>query len=353
MKTAYALPDFANEWLMRSDRQVVLAVDSHTGGNPTRIVLSGIDLPAEIATVDATRAWLRDNADHWRRRLVHEPRGGGLTCAVLPVETKEDGCDIGAVILEPGSYPPMCGHCMIGFASVIIELELLPRLWAANPNETRFRIRTPAGPVGVTAHKDAGRFSTITLTNVESFVVRADECQIDGRVMPVELLYGGDYYISVDADSIGLSLDRDNATEIVRLARQLKATYTEGGVRDPISDELLDVYQVLFYRRDPTTNTRAKIVVVAPPGVIDRSPCGTGTSALFAKFVTEGAIEPHDVLTTESIIASTFTVTAEKVRNTKDRRYVTPLLTGRAYINGFLTIAADSEDVLADGFAPL
>lgn len=353
MKTAFSLPEFALEWLSKSDRQVLLAVDSHTGGNPTRIVLSGIDLPANITTVDATRAWLRDNADHWRRRLVHEPRGGGLTCAVLPVETNEDGCDIGAVILEPGSYPPMCGHCMIGFASVIIELGLLPGLWATSESETRFRIRTPAGPVGVTARREAGRFSTITLTNVGSFVVRSGDCHVDGRVMPLDLLYGGDYYICVDADSIGLSLDRDNATEIVRLARQLKAAYTRGGVRDPVSNELLDVYQVLFYRRDPSSTARAKIVVVAPPGVIDRSPCGTGSSALFAKFVTDGDIQPHDVLTTESIIGSTFTVTAEQVRDTQARRYITPLLTGRAYINGFLTIAADSEDALADGFAPL
>lgn len=352
MTSEFSLPRNAVEWLAREDRQVVLAVDSHTGGNPTRIVLSGVNLPGG-ATVDTARAWLRENADHWRRRLVHEPRGGGLTCAVLPIQTTEDGCDIGAVILEPGSYPPMCGHCMIGFASVIIELGLLPDLWAASGSETRFRIRTPAGPVGVTARKDAGRFSTITLTNVESFVVAAGECQVEGRSMPVELLYGGDYYITVDADKIDLSLDRSNATEIVRLARQLRAAYTDGGVRDPVSNELLDVYQVLFYRRDPNVARRAKIVVVAPPGVIDRSPCGTGSSALFAKLVTEGAIRPDESLTTESIIGSTFTVAAESVRDVGARRLVTPLLTGRAYINGFLTIAADAEDALADGFAPL
>lgn len=242
---------------------------------------------------------------------------------------------------------------MIGFASVIIELGLLPGLWAANENETSFRIRTPAGPVGVTARRSNGAFSTITLTNVESFVVCSETLAVDGRQMPVELFYGGDYYISVDADSIGLSLGRDNATEIVRLARLLKAAYTKDGVKDPLSGEELDVYQVLFYRRDINYTRRAKIVVVAPPGVIDRSPCGTGTSALFAKFVTNGEIQAHETLTTESIIGSTFTVTADHIRDTPGRHYVTPLLTGRAYINGFLTIAADSKDALADGFAPL
>ncbi|MFB9952952.1 proline racemase family protein [Rhizobium puerariae] len=330
-----------------------MAVDSHTGGNPTRIVLAGIDLPEHAQTVDAARIWLRDNADHWRRRLVHEPRGGGLTCAVLPIPSQEDGCDIGAVILEPGSYPPMCGHCMIGFASVIVEMDLLPDLWGADQNVAKFKIRTPAGPVGVTARRDGQKFTTITLTNVESFSVARSNVLVDDKVMPVELLYGGDYYISVDASKIGLSLDRANATEIVRVARRLREEYTRSGVHDPLTGNLLDVYQVLFYNHSDEQPDKAKIVVVAPPGVIDRSPCGTGTSALFAKLVTEGKLRPDDVLTTESIIGSTFRVTGEGYRKTGDRQFITPALTGRAYINGFLFIAADADDVLADGFAPL
>lgn len=350
---SHALPPAALEWLSRQDRQVLLAVDSHTGGNPTRIVLSGIDLPEHARTVDAARIWLRDHADHWRRRLTHEPRGGGLTCAVLPIPGREDGCDIGAVILEPGSYPPMCGHCMIGLASTIVEMDLLPDLWRENAEEARFSIRTPAGPVGATARREDGRFVSVTLTNVESCAVSSGSCLVEGREIPVELLYGGDYYISVDADRIGLPLERGAATEIVRLARLLRAAYAADGVRDPLTGDLLDVYQVLFYRRDPATPQKAKIVVVAPPGVIDRSPCGTGSSAIFAKLVSEGAIRPESVLTTESIIGSTFAVTAAGLREAPGRLFVRPALTGRAHINGFLTIAVDAEDPLADGFAPL
>ncbi len=353
MADNHALPPSVVDWLNRRERQVIFAVDSHTGGNPTRIVLSGIDLPAQAATVDSARRWLRDRADHWRRRLVHEPRGGGLTCAVVPIMSQEDGCDIGAVILEPGSYPPMCGHCMIGFASVIVELDLLPNLWRDSAGSTSFRIRTPAGPVGVTAKREGEKFTSVTLTNVESFVVGGGECLLEGHRVPVELLYGGDYYISVDAGRIGLALLRDNASEIVRLARLLRETYTREGVTDPLTGAALDVYQVLFYHYEPTQPLRAKIVVVAPPGVIDRSPCGTGTSALFAKLVTEGNVRPQETVTTESIIGSTFTVTAARVRSAGGRTFVTPALTGRAYINGFLTIAADSQDELADGFPPL
>ena len=353
MGANHALPAALQRWLDKSDRQTITAIDSHTGGNPTRIVMSGIDLPDYVQGVDAARAWLRDHADHWRRRLVHEPRGGGLTCAVLPIATQEEDCDIGAVLLEPGSYPPMCGHCMIGFASVIVELNLLPDLQPNAQGEMAFRIRTPAGPIGVTTHSDNGELSAVTITNVESFVVRKDDHSVDGKTVQVDLLYGGDYYISVDASQIDLSLHRDNATEIVRVARALRASYTQHGVRDPLDDTELDVYQVLFYHYNAAQPDRANIVVVAPPGVIDRSPCGTGSSAFLAKLITEGLLAEDRPLTTHSIIGSTFRVAAQLLRRTPQRLYVTPALTGRAYINGFLLIAADAEDQLADGFAPL
>lgn len=353
MKRHSEFPAAVQEWLSAGDRQPVMVVDSHTGGNPTRIVLSGIDIPAEVCGVDNTRAWLRDHADYWRRRLVHEPRGGGLTCAVLPVETREDDCDIGAVFLEPGSYPPMCGHCMIGFASVIVELNLLPDLWKHSPSEARFRIRTPAGPVGVLARREGGKLADVTLTNVPSYVVSASLCDVEDRMVPVSLLYGGDYYISVDADAAGLSLDRQNATEIVRVARLLRDTFTREPVRDPLSGAVLDVYQVLFFQYHPDLPGQAKIVVVAPPGVIDRSPCGTGSSAFFARLITEGLLQPDETLTTHSIIGSTFTLTARQVSEEYHRLMITPALTGRAHINGFLLIAADADDELADGFSPL
>jgi len=124
-------------------------------------------------------------------------------------------------------------------------------------------------------------------------------------------------------------------------------------VRDPLSGVSLDVYQVMFFRRLAGQGPRAKIVVVAPPGVIDRSPCGTGSSALFALLYDGNEVTADQTLTTQSIIGSTFTVRCQGVANRGGRQEVTPLLTGTAFINGFLTVAADGRDALADGFAPL
>lgn len=332
---------------------MLLAVDSHTGGNPTRIVVGGLELPPQARTVDAAREWLRQHADGVRTRLVHEPRGGGLTCAVVPITQPEDGCDIGAVILEPGSYPPMCGHCMIGFAAVIVELNLLADLFSVSPTEATFRIRTPAGPVGIVARRNGNQPTQVTLTNVPSFLVGSSVCRLSDADIPVDLVYGGDYYITIDADHIGLSLDRENATSIVALARRILAAYTQADVHDPLTGERLDVYQVMFFRRLAGAGHRAKIVVVAPPGVIDRSPCGTGSSALFALMCTRRAMTARENLTTESIIGSTFLVRCEEKPSTQGRLAVRPLLTGSAFINGFLTIASDRRDALRDGFPPL
>ena len=135
------------------------------------------------------------------------------------------------------------------------------------------------------------------------------------------------------------------------VARRIRAAYTAADVLDPLTGTSLDVYQVMFFQR--LAGDRVKIVVVAPPGVIDRSPCGTGSSALFALLWTNGEIAADQALTSESIIGSTFTVLAGDAHVRRGRSEVTPLLTGTAFINGFLTIAADRQDALRDGFPPL
>jgi proline racemase len=343
-------PIAVSDWLAAADRSPLLVVDTHTAGNPTRILVGGLAIPPGIVTVAGTREWLRNEADWVRTRLVHEPRGGGLTCAVVPVPAAGYGWDIGAVILEPGSYPPMCGHCMIGFGAAIAELGLLPDLDAAN---ARFAIDTPAGVVGVRTERREGRGRTVTLTNVESYVVTSRDFSLPGRgTVRVDLVFGGDYYLTVDAERLGLELERPEAPVIVEVARELREQVIEKPIVDPVTRQDLDVYQVMFFRRLAAAQPRARVVVVAPPGVIDRSPCGTGSSALLSFLVSNGEVAQDDVLTTESIIGSEFRLSVAEGGSGR-RGGVNPMLSGQAFINGFSTIVADRHDALADGFAPL
>lgn len=341
----------ARAWLEARPQSVLHVVDTHTAGNPTRIIVSGLDLPPDARTVAAARDWLREHADWVRTRLDHEPRGGALTCAVLPLPAVDDSHDIGAVILEPGSYPPMCGHCMIGLATVVHELGLA-RGAVTDDGATRYRILAPAGLVTATVREHPGAATTVDLENVESYVVDRWTQRLAGREVPCALVYGGDYYPTLDAAALGIDLDRAHADRIVGLARELAASVEDRAVIDPITGERADIYQVMFHQRvdDPR---RATTAVVAPPGVIDRSPCGTGSSALMALKVDEGAVAADEELVTTSLIGSTFRVRTNGVRTVADRPVIRPVVTGSAHINGFSTIVADPSDEFADGFAPL
>ena len=346
------------DWMSRADRQPIFAVDSHTAGTPTRIILSGVNLPADVTTVRDARAWLRAEADWIRRRIVHEPRGGGLTCAVLPVATSrddpQDGWDIGAVILEPGAYPPMCGHCMIGFAAVIAELDLLPHLWNDDRSTMTVRILAPAGVVTATVQSDEDAGFRVELANVPSYPVRRDTYTLaDGTPVTVDLLWGGDYYLTIDATTIPLDLSRRNSTQITMLGRQVREAAQKRELIDPATGEVLDVYQVMFFERLGSHASVVRSVVVAPPAQIDRSPCGTGTSALLSYLTSTGELPAESIMRSRSIIDAEFTARATDLEIVNGRTQVVPHIGGTAHINGFLTIVADKNDRLADGFDPI
>lgn len=355
--TEAPLPALAAQWselalatVPQGPRPALVVVDSHTEGNPTRIIVGGVSRPDHIVSVADTRGWLRSEADWIRTRLVHEPRGGALTCAVLPIFGGTAG-DVGAVILEPGSYPPMCGHCMIGFGAVAAELGLVPELRCSR--EGLLRVETPAGLVDLKIGAEAHGARAVTLTNVLSYVVDRLECDLDhgGRIQ-VELLFGGDYYLTIDADALGFELDAASASKIVALANEVRAKLTRESINDPMTGERLDVYQVMFFQRIATGSPAARVVVVAPPGVIDRSPCGTGTSALLASLTASGELTTADLLSTRSIVGGTFTARAAE-SETGARGGIRPMVTGTAFVTGISTVFADVRDPLGDGFPPL
>ncbi len=333
----------------QGSRPPIVVVDSHTEGNPTRIIVGGLRIPDHIIGVAATREWLRSDAEWIRSRLVHEPRGGALTCAVLPVFDHTAG-DVGAVILEPGSYPPMCGHCMIGFGAVAAELGLVPERPAS---DEVLIVEAPAGLIELQIGQSASGKRMVTLTNVLSYVVDRLACVLgSGQRLKVELLFGGDYYLTIDADTIGVQLDAANASKLVALANEVRAKLTSESLADPLTGEPLDVYQVMFFQRIASGPATARVVVVAPPGVIDRSPCGTGTSALLASLTASGELTTADLLTTHSIVGGTFTARAAEPE-TGARAGIRPMITGTAFITGISAVLADQRDPLGDGFPPL
>ncbi|MDH3690166.1 MAG: proline racemase family protein, partial [Gammaproteobacteria bacterium] len=268
-------------------RRTIQTVDSHTEGNSTRVITGGYPIPPGT-TLLQKRQWLASNDDGLRRMLNFEPRGHGMMCSVLLMPPLIAEADFSVIIMEQDEYVPMCGHCIIGAATTVVATGMVH----ATEPITTVCFETPAGLVSCDVHVSDETISCVSFVNVESFLLLRDtvvEVAELGR-LTVDIAYGGDFYVFVDADALGIQLGPHNDGEIVGAAnRIIPAVNAQLEIRHPLRPDINRCYQTLF----TTTNTTSgdfKQTVVAPPGSLDRSPCGTGTSARVAALYTRGEI---------------------------------------------------------------
>ena len=327
--------------------RVIHTVDSHTGGNPTRVIVSGMPaIPGR--TLLERRDHLRRNDDWLRRLLVHEPRASGLMCAVLLTPPGDPEADVGAIFLEQDEYPPMCGHCIIGVATTLVELGLVPR----QAPVTRIGIETPAGLVRTSVSSEAGHVTSVTFLNVPSFVVdpNAIITLADGQALPAVISYGGEFYVCVDAGTAGVEVSPANADVIVSRANVIRRAVSERKLRHPTRPDLNRVYNVMFYERGSSDPVSYKNVVVVPPGKIDRSPCGTGTSALLAHLIATGELREAAEFTNAGILGTSFKGRVHDQLMLGDTAAIVPEITGSAYLTGFHEFVLDPQDPFPRGF---
>jgi proline racemase len=351
MKLSQPFDEVAALWETRRSALTIRAVDSHTEGNPTRVLLGDLGLP-EWPSVTEARDYLRQYRDQLRRLLVHEPRGGNLMCAVYPFPSRRDDADVAAVIMEQDEYVPMCGHCMIGLATTLVELDLVPEV-AREGDCVPIAIETPAGVVRARVHLDGDRVSHVQLENVASYVA-AEKLSLmvaDGTTIAVDVLYGGDHYITVDAADVGLELVPAETDSIISIANDVRRSFQRTHViSNPATKEPEWVYQVLFRSVLSDDPLVIRNTVVAPPGAIDRSPCGTGTSALTAWAVHTGRTAIGQDLTSQGITGTTFTARALEATQLADQPAIMPRVQGSAYLTGFSTWVLDTHDPFPEGF---
>jgi len=268
-------------------RRVIQTVDSHTEGNSTRVIVGGYP-PPPGRTLLEKRDWLWRNDDGLRRMLNFEPRGNGMMCSVLLMPPFSAEADISVVIMEQDEYVPMCGHCIIGVATTMVATGMVRAVEPA----TTVRIETPAGLVVCEVLVDGGEVGATSFTNVESFLLHRDRrLAVDGLgALTVDIAYGGDFYVFVDADSIGLELSPRNDGAIISAARRIiPAVNAQLAIRHPERPDIDRCYQTLFTTARGTAGRHVQ-TVVAPPGALDRSPCGTGTSARVAQLHARGLL---------------------------------------------------------------
>ena len=338
----------------------ITAVDAHAAGEPGRVITAGVpDVPG--ATMLEKRDWLARHDDGLRRLMLREPRGYPALCCNVILPPTDPRAQAGFVIMEQTEYPAMSGSNTICVATVLIETGLVP----ASEPITELVLEAPAGLIRVRAAVRAGRVTGVTFENVPAFATHLD-ATLDvpplGRVR-VDVAWGGMFYVLADAASVGITLVPANGREIARVGEWLRQAAAEQ--LSVVHPELPDVRaaSIALLWGPPTVagaDAKCAVVVSTGPvrwdrpelagGVLDRSPCGTGTCARMAVLHARGELPLGRDFVHESIIGTTFAGRLLREAQVGSRTAVVPTITGRAWITGKSEYVLDAEDPFPEGF---
>jgi 4-hydroxyproline epimerase len=304
-------------------------VDSHTGGEPTRVVVEGG--PAlGTGSLAERRERFRAGFDHYRSAIIDEPRGPLAAVGALLCEPVDPDCRAGVIFFDNAGYLGMCGHGTIG---LVVTLAHLGRI-----SPGRHRLETPVGLIAAELHAD----QRVTVTNVPSYRF-ATGVSVDvpghGRVTG-DVAWGGNWFFLMSEPDRSLSLDQ--APVLTDYAARIRQALLAAGVRGASGAEVDHIE--LF---GPSAHADSRNFVLCPGNAYDRSPCGTGTSAKLACLYAEGKLRPGELWRQESITGSVFEGRVGVDPSRQDR--VVPEITGIAYITGESTLLIDERDPLAWG----
>jgi proline racemase len=332
---------------MRAARSIA-AVDSHTEGMPTRVVVGGV-APIPGATMLERKLHFEARLDDLRLLLMREPRGhGAMSGAILQPPTRADA-DWGVLFIEVSGCLPMCGHGTIGVATVLVETGMVE----VTEPETVVRLDTPAGLVAARVEVQDGRARSVTLRNVPSFLHATDatvEVPGLGRIT-YDMAFGGNFYALLPATAVGLQVDPAQSAALVQRGREIMTAIN--AVERPVHPEdprIAGCRHVVFHApgRD---GADARAATSIHPGWLDRSPCGTGTSARLAQLHARGELAVGDAFVNESVIGTRFTGRVVEETTVGGRPAIVPEITGRAWITAMGQYLLDAEDPFPAGFA--
>ncbi len=331
---------------MRSSR-VFHAVDSHTEGMPTRVIVGGVGkIPGD--TMFDRRRYFMANLDGIRKTLMYEPRGhAAMSGAILQPPSRPDA-DWGVVYIEVSGCLPMCGHGTIGVATVLVETGMVE----VTEPVTQVRLDTPAGLVVAEVSVQDGKATSVTITNVPAFTVGLDQTvAVPGYgQVTYDMAYGGNFYAILPLKQVGIEFDRANKEAILSAGLQVMAAINDASEPvHPENPEIRGCHHVQFLAPDANAQLSRHAMAIYP-GWFDRSPCGTGTSARLAQLHTRGEIKVGDDFVNESFIGSRFTGTIVEETTVAGLPAVIPKITGRAWITGTAQYMIDPTDPFPEGF---
>lgn len=300
------------------------------------------------------RRYAADNLDHIRRLLVFEPRGHADMYGCFVTEPEDHDGDLGVVFFHNAGYSTACGHGTIAVVTWALESGFLARP-RDREAETAVVVDAPSGRLHTTATTSGDRVTRVRFTNVPSFVVAQDLEVVTSRgTLTTDISYGGAFYASVDAAALDLAVEPANVETFIGLGREIKASLeAEHEVVHPEEPELRDVYGVIFFEdlgRAGGGGLRQRNVTVFADGEVDRSPCGSGTSARLALLHAQGRIAPNESLVHDSIIQTTFAASVTGETQVAGTPAVVTEVAGSAHFTGSHQFVLLPHDPLGSGF---
>ncbi len=332
---------------MRFSRSIH-AVDSHTMGEPTRVVIGGVpQIPGK--TMPEKKLYLEEHLDYVRTAIMHEPRGHNDMFGSILTAACSDEADFGIIFMDGGGYLNMCGHGSIGAATVAVETGIVPM----QEPVTHVVMEAPAGIIRAEVQVKDKKVQEVSIVNVPSFLYKADQKVTvpEYGEITFDISFGGSFFAIVPAKQFGIKLLPENADKLKVLGIQLRDIINkEISVQHPTLEHIKTVDLVEFY--DETDNPKADLrnVVVFGQGQVDRSPCGTGTSAKLATLYKKGKLKKGEDFVYESITSTMFRGKILDVSSVADYEAVIPQITGSAYITGFSQYVIDDDDPVKHGF---
>ncbi len=328
-------------------RHTFSCIDAHTCGNPVRVVTGGGPDLSGTTMIERRQHFLAE-FDWVRTGLMFEPRGHEVMSGSILYPPTRDDCDLAILFIEVSGCLPMCGHGTIGTVTVAIEEGLVePR------RPGHLRLDTPAGVVEARYQMDGARVSSVRLRNIASYLHASDvlvEVAEMGSVK-VDVAYGGNFYGIIDPQENFRDMADLSPGDIQRLSPLVRRALNEThSFTHPQSPEINGLSHIMWTGIPVKPNSTARNAVFYGDKAIDRSPCGTGTSARMAQWAVQGKLKQQQPFIHESIIGSQFTGRIEATTKVGDYPAIIPSIEGWAWVHGKNQIIIDERDPFAHGF---
>lgn len=318
-------------------------IDAHTCGNPVRVVTSGIPTLEGVSIIEKRRHFLKEY-DWIRRGLMFEPRGHDMMSGSFFFEPQHTENDLGILFIETSGCLPMCGHGTIGAITIAIEEGLVkPKV------PGKVRMETPAGLVEIEYHQTGKKVDWVKLKNVVSFLAAADLTVICPELGEItfDVAYGGNYYAIIDPQENFNGVQDFTATKMIQYSQLLRdrinKKYSNRFIH-PENDTIRDVSHIQWTGESLDPKSSGRNAVFYGDNAIDRSPCGTGTSARMAQLYARGKLKIGEKFVHESFIGSTFVGCIEEETQIDGKKAIVPSIQGWAKVYGYNTITIDTED---------